>query len=369
MGNEDAVSTGVAKSHRQASENLHKKGSNRGFDNMRMLWTVGYGDLIRRDYYSLLALSPDSTGYLLDAGCGTGIEIVNFRRMAPKMSVHGVDISEVTLTQAVESNQDNAVEFCQSSLDCLPYKNESFDYLSMHEVIEHVEDPAVTLRELSRVLKPGAVGVIATPNGSSLFPEHLRQRIARLFGVRGAPVGEDHVRPPSYWRRELRHAGFVIERQMFDASAIELQTYILPASWMMWTSRILEPLRIIPGINLLICDRIKFRVRKPGRFKQASVPPQLCCPVCRDRLNQFEGTMTCVNGHRFKANRMGLMDFTSTASTHDDDGGPALLRGKSRLLRRVFLGGAMVGYIIVVVALLPVGYVIRKFRNPFDGPP
>jgi 2-polyprenyl-3-methyl-5-hydroxy-6-metoxy-1,4-benzoquinol methylase len=113
------------------------------------------------------------------------------------------------------------VAFYQSSLEQLPFADASFGYITSHEVIEHVETPAIVLRALSRVLKPGGICVIATPNGASLWIEHLRQRVIRLFGRRGAPVGADHTRTPGYWRRQFQSAGLVIERQIFDGAAFE----------------------------------------------------------------------------------------------------------------------------------------------------
>src|SRR5215475_327332 len=38
------------------------------------LWECGFADLIRADFYSVLALPDEASGNLLDAGCGTGIE-------------------------------------------------------------------------------------------------------------------------------------------------------------------------------------------------------------------------------------------------------------------------------------------------------
>ncbi len=46
----------------------------------------------------------------------------------------------------------------------LPFGDESFDGAHLQEVIEHLENPAATIREFSRVLKPGGLLVISTPN-------------------------------------------------------------------------------------------------------------------------------------------------------------------------------------------------------------
>src|SRR5207244_2574644 len=127
------------------------------------------------------------------------------------LRVHGIDVSAVALAGAAGRPDKGDAAFYQAALEALPFPDQSFDYLTSHEVIEHVEEPATALREFARVLRPGGICVIATPNGASWWIEHLRQRALRLCGGRGAPIGEDHTRSPAFWRRECRRAGFVVE--------------------------------------------------------------------------------------------------------------------------------------------------------------
>jgi ubiquinone/menaquinone biosynthesis C-methylase UbiE len=147
------------------------------------LWECGFADLIRADFYGLLALPAEAAGNLLDAGCGTGIEATNLMRLAPALKIHAVDVSSVMLGDAVRRSDTGDAVFYQAALERLPFADSVFDYISSHEVIEHVEDPAVVLREFSRVLKPGGVCAIATPNGAEL--------VART----SAPAGEAGARP------------------------------------------------------------------------------------------------------------------------------------------------------------------------------
>jgi len=87
---------------------------------------------------------------VLDAGCGTGRNLVEFGRLGP---AHGVDASET------------AVEFCRrrgldgvrlGRLEALPFDDASFDLLLACDVLEHVPDDAPALAELRRVAAPGA---------------------------------------------------------------------------------------------------------------------------------------------------------------------------------------------------------------------
>jgi SAM-dependent methyltransferase len=66
----------------------------------------------------------------------------------------------------------------------LPFKNESFDGVDIVEVVEHIENQAQLIREISRVLKPGGVALISTPNVLNvmsrvrfLFTGFLRGRV------------------------------------------------------------------------------------------------------------------------------------------------------------------------------------------------
>ncbi len=46
----------------------------------------------------------------------------------------------------------------------LPYQDSTFDIVTATEVIEHLEDFRAILREMYRVLKPGGICVLSTPN-------------------------------------------------------------------------------------------------------------------------------------------------------------------------------------------------------------
>lgn len=93
----------------------------------------------------------------------------------------------------------------------LPFGDASFDGLFAGEVIEHVTDARETLGEWRRVLKPGAIAIITTPNRERL--------LARADGLE-RPYSRDHLSELSY--RELsgpllRESGFefVTERCIY----------------------------------------------------------------------------------------------------------------------------------------------------------
>src|SRR4030042_490857 len=54
----------------------------------------------------------------------------------------------------------------------MPFPDNSFDVILLHEVIEHVSDDAATLREACRVVRPGGRIVIYAPNRLHPFETH-----------------------------------------------------------------------------------------------------------------------------------------------------------------------------------------------------
>jgi SAM-dependent methyltransferase len=98
---------------------------------------------------------------ILDVGASVGATLLAARQRG--WDAVGVDVSR------------DAVAACrQQGLDChtvddfdLPFPDESFDVLTAWHVIEHVEDVDATLREWRRVLRPGGVLAMETPDASS----------------------------------------------------------------------------------------------------------------------------------------------------------------------------------------------------------
>jgi len=105
----------------------------------------------------------DSEG--LDVGCGDGVLLYKVRKMGGKIT--GLDYSSEGIKAAKEKLTSYGVRsknIIESSCYDMPFKNESFDYVTSTEVIEHLEDVGVYLNEIQRVLRPGGLFVCTTPN-------------------------------------------------------------------------------------------------------------------------------------------------------------------------------------------------------------
>ena len=96
---------------------------------------------------------------LLDAGCGTGW----FSKAASERGalVTSMDLGENLLGKVKE--KCNSTTVVGSILD-IPFPDNSFDVVISSEVIEHTVDPQRAISEMHRVLKPGGLMVVTTPN-------------------------------------------------------------------------------------------------------------------------------------------------------------------------------------------------------------
>lgn len=96
---------------------------------------------------------------LLDAGCGTGW--FSQRAVERGARVTSMDLGEKLLGEVAKKC---ASERVVGSILAIPFQDRSFDYVISSEVVEHVPDPFKAIAELHRVLKPGGILVITTPN-------------------------------------------------------------------------------------------------------------------------------------------------------------------------------------------------------------
>ena len=123
------------------------------YDRLGALLSFGQDPRWRR---AMVSHIPQDGGSVLDVATGTGL--VAERLLAQGHRVTGLDQSPDMLAVA-RSRFGDRVELVEASATAIPFAAASFDHLTFTYLLRYVDDPAATLVELARVVRPG--GTIA----------------------------------------------------------------------------------------------------------------------------------------------------------------------------------------------------------------
>ena len=192
-------------------EELHEESSREHFIDV---WT-------RASMLARLGHLP-SNPVIVDLGCSTGYLLEDLAARYPDAHLTGVDLIAAGLRKA-HRNVPRA-HLIQADVCALPLEDESVDGAVSANLLEHVPDDELALRELRRVLRPGAVAVLVVPAGPNTYDyydrflgherRYARGELASKSQRAGLEVVEDihlgSVLYPAFWLVKQRN------RRRFD---------------------------------------------------------------------------------------------------------------------------------------------------------
>jgi 2-polyprenyl-3-methyl-5-hydroxy-6-metoxy-1,4-benzoquinol methylase len=144
-------------------------------------------------------------GRLLDIGCGLGFFVETAAQHG--WDAWGVDLNRSAVAWAQEHVHP---QVGHGTVADLGFDDGAFDCVTMFDVVEHLADPRAELEEVWRVLRPGGLLVLVTPDAGALVsrllgphwlemkraPEHLQffsvEGLARMLGLSGFTAFEWH---------------------------------------------------------------------------------------------------------------------------------------------------------------------------------
>lgn len=122
----------------------------------RRWWDRGRRAILARFLRSFI--QPGKRPAMLSAGCGTGGEL---RFLSRYGRVTGIDNHEEALAFCRAASFGDAV--VQGSIESLPFKDGSFDFVFALDVLEHLPDDRPALCEIKRVLRVDGIAFITVP--------------------------------------------------------------------------------------------------------------------------------------------------------------------------------------------------------------
>jgi SAM-dependent methyltransferase len=145
-------------------------------------------------------------GRLLDVGCGKGF----FLEIARKyFDTYGVDISKFAVGRA--KHTDRLSKLCIGSATNLSFADGHFDVIVCFDVLEHIRNPQIVLKECHRTLKEGGLLITCVPNMTSL---------GRILKKKNWFAYSDptHISllPPKKWLEMLKEENFNTTHLLYD---------------------------------------------------------------------------------------------------------------------------------------------------------
>ena len=164
-------------------------------------WFIENADLQRHVWQRFLGAVQqyDQPGRLLDIGCGAGAFLVEARKNG--YDVVGQEVSGFFIEYCRESHH---LEIYDDFLENLEIPEQSFDFVTIFDVIEHHPNPDLLLKQINSLLKPNGIIVVGTHD--------IGNWIARYHGVNWRyikPIG--HI---TYFTRKTLMA--MLKKNGFD---------------------------------------------------------------------------------------------------------------------------------------------------------
>jgi demethylmenaquinone methyltransferase/2-methoxy-6-polyprenyl-1,4-benzoquinol methylase len=156
------------------------------YDTVNRVMTGGLDERWRKRAIALLA--PPAGGRILDLCCGTGDVVFHLLRTDPTLRVTGIDFCAPMLDGARARSGKEArgdATFVEGDVMALPFERDAFDGATMGFSLRNVVDIETVLRDVLRVLKPGARFVNIDV---SKAPNRLLKRGFDLYFYRIVPI-------------------------------------------------------------------------------------------------------------------------------------------------------------------------------------
>src|SRR5581483_2775999 len=121
-----------------------------------------------RDRLNKIESKTGNKGKLLDVGCALGDFLEEAKRLGWK-SAEGIEVSDYGYNHCIKKG----LKVRKGTLETSNYKSNSFDVVTYQDVIEHITNPVEELRKVNKILKPGGIIYLVTPDIGGVWSKIL----------------------------------------------------------------------------------------------------------------------------------------------------------------------------------------------------
>ncbi len=130
-------------------------------------------EIVRRRYRLTNTRISFENKRILDFGCGNGAQTSQFANLNCTIDALDVDYKKIAvLNKYISSNHITNITSHLYDGRRIPFPSSYFDVVLSYEVLEHVEDESLALREIYRTLKDDGEFIISVPNKGWVFETH-----------------------------------------------------------------------------------------------------------------------------------------------------------------------------------------------------
>jgi len=148
-----------------------------------------------------LASIKDGT-VVLDVGCADGFVLEKTLEINNSCKCYGVDITKKNLRQIPNC------EFRVSDARNLPFEENFFDVVYVLDMLEHVKDFELIIKEIKRVLKPNGIAILSGPTETWFY------KLCRFLWQRKFSIDEYHLYNIYQIERRFEPNGFKLIKRV-----------------------------------------------------------------------------------------------------------------------------------------------------------
>ncbi|MEN8076972.1 bifunctional glycosyltransferase family 2 protein/class I SAM-dependent methyltransferase [Clostridioides difficile] len=149
-----------------------------------------YSNIIRFELINMINENKEKHLNILEIGCGTGATLLEIKSRYKNSNIYGIEICEALAK--ISSSISNLIIGNIEELE-LKYEDKFFDYIILGDVLEHLNNPWETLKNIRKYLKKDGFVIASIPN--VMHVSVLKELVKGRFSYKSAGIlDKTHLR-------------------------------------------------------------------------------------------------------------------------------------------------------------------------------